>query len=92
MGSPLAPLLADVCMNWIVDQIKTINPQPNEFYRYVDDCFALFLKQDDILKCYQQFNKIQVDIPFTYKIAKDHQMPFLDVWIDNSGDELKLNT
>ena len=92
MGSPLAPLLADVCMNWIVDQTKKINPQPIQFYRHLDDCFALFSNQDDILNFYQQPNKIDVDIQFTYEIAKNHRIPFLDVWIDNSDDKLKLNT
>ena len=48
MGSPLAPLLADLCMNWIIDQTKQIRPQPTLFYRYVDDCFALFSSQKEI--------------------------------------------
>ena len=78
-------------MNWIVDQTKKINPQPIQFYRYLDDWFALFSNQDDILNCYQQLHKIHVDIQFTYEIVKDHQMPFLDVWIDNGDDKLKLS-
>ena len=34
MGFPLAPLLANLCMNWIIDQTKHIQPQPALFYRY----------------------------------------------------------
>jgi len=42
MGSPIAPLLADVCMNWLVNESKKFDTQPQLFYRYVDDCFAVF--------------------------------------------------
>jgi len=40
MGSPIAPLLADVIMNYVIDQALTkINVQnkPIVFWRYVDD-------------------------------------------------------
>ena len=48
MGSSLAPLLADLYMNWIIDQTKQIRPQPTLFYRYVDDYFSLFSRQENI--------------------------------------------
>ena len=92
MGYTLAELLADVRMNWIVDQTKKINPPPIQFYRYVDDYFALFSNQDDILNFYQQLHKIHIDIQFTYEIIEDYQMAFLDVQIDDNDDKLKLNT
>ena len=92
MRSPLAPLLADLCMNWIIDQTKQIRPQPTLFYRYVDDCFALFSSQKEILKFHQQLNMIHPNIQFTYEAAENHQMPFLDVWIDNFEGILKLST
>ena len=44
LESFLAPILADVCINWIVDQTKKKNPQPIQFYGYVDHCFASFSK------------------------------------------------
>ena len=44
MGSPLAPLLSDVCMNWLIDQSQKIETQPLQLYRYVHDCFATFEK------------------------------------------------
>jgi len=42
MGSPIAPLLTDVCMNWLINESKKFDTQPQLFYRYVDDCFAVF--------------------------------------------------
>ena len=62
MGSLLAPLLADLCLNWTIDQTKQIRPQPTLFDRYVDDCFALFSSQKEILKFYQQLNLIHPNI------------------------------
>ena len=59
MGPLLSLLFADVCSNWIVDQTKKINSQPIQFYRYVDDCFALFSNQSDILNFHQQLYKIR---------------------------------
>ena len=79
MGCPLAPLLADLCMNWIIDQTKQLRPQPTLFNRYVDDCFALFSSQNNILKLYQHINMIHSNIQFSYEAAENHQMPFLDV-------------
>ena len=51
-------------MNWIVDQIKKINLQPIQFYKFVHDCFALFSNQHNIFSFYLQPNKIHVDIQF----------------------------
>jgi len=45
MGSPIAPLLADVIMNYVIDQALTkINVQnkPIVLWRYVDDIFVAF--------------------------------------------------
>ena len=92
VGSPLAPLLADLCMNWIINEIKQIRPQRTLFYRYVEDCFALFSSQKEILKFYQQLNMIHPNVQFTYKASDNHQMLFLDVWINNIKGILKLST
>ena len=36
MGSPIAPLMADVCMNWVLNEVSTFKPQPPVVFRYVD--------------------------------------------------------
>ena len=44
MGSPIAPLMADVCMNYIIDQALAVTPpecRPDLLCRYVDDLFLL---------------------------------------------------
>ena len=37
MGSPIALLLTDMCMNWILDQILNVIMQPRILVRYVND-------------------------------------------------------
>ena len=51
MGSPIAPLMADVCMNYIIDQALTVTPpecRPDLLCRYVDDLFLLFSNEDSL--------------------------------------------
>ena len=45
MGGPASGLFADVLMNYIVDKAMGLCPShdiPILFYRYVDECFAVF--------------------------------------------------
>ena len=32
MGSPIAPLMADVSMNWILNEVSTFKPQPRAIF------------------------------------------------------------
>ena len=48
MGSPIAPLMADVCMNWVLDQMDDFNLQPQMLMRYVDDIFCVFKCKSDL--------------------------------------------
>ena len=45
MGSPIAPLVADVCMNWIFDQVSPLLDQNTVLNRYVDDIFCVTSNQ-----------------------------------------------
>ena len=80
MGSPLAPLLSDVCMNWLIDQCQNnVTTQPLQLYRYVDDIFATFEEQAHIIEFYKHLNSIQPNIQFTYELAQNNQLAFLAV-------------
>jgi len=52
MGSPIAPLMADVFMNWLIDNVNKIGCSPQVISRYVDDIFCTF---DSKEKIYQFF-------------------------------------
>ena len=42
MGSPIVPAFADIFTNYVIEKTKEFNVQPDVFFRYVDDCFAVF--------------------------------------------------
>ena len=42
MGPPIAPAFTDIFINWIIEKTTEFSIQPLMFYRYVDDCFAVF--------------------------------------------------
>ena len=92
MGSPLAPLLSDVCINWLTNQCQNITTQPLQLYRYVDDIFATFKEQAHTTEYYKHLNSIHSNIQFTYELAQNNQLAFLDVWINNQDRKLTLKT
>ena len=44
MGSPIAPMMADVFMNWLIDNVNKIGCSPQIICRYVDDIFCTQIK------------------------------------------------
>jgi len=42
MGSPIAPLMEDVFMNWLLDNVNKIGCSPHIICRYVDQGFSNF--------------------------------------------------
>ena len=84
MGSPLAPVLANLFMGhhekrWLENYNSGI-----EFYRrYVDDTFALFNTEQDALSFFSYINSQHPNIKLTMEREKNHKLPFLDVLLDN---------
>jgi len=81
MGSPIAPLLADVIMNYVVDQALTkINVQnkPIVLWCYVDDIFVAFNDMTFSLM------PTTVYITFTKELECGDSLAFLDALIEKS--------
>ena len=68
--SPLAPLLIDVYINWIIDQWKKIKPQPSILYI---QRIALFSTQK-YSNFYQPLNKIYLTVQFTEEASKNQYL------------------
>ena len=68
MGSPIAPVFADIFMNWIIEKTTEFSIQPLMFYRYVDDCFAVFPNRISALELHHDLNTIHKDVKFTYEL------------------------
>ena len=85
MGSPLSPILANLCMEFIEKHyIKTM---PNDmcplfWVRYVDDIFIIYQHSEDKLREFLEFvNSILPSIKFTVEYEIDGKIPFLDVLV-----------
>ena len=93
MGSPLAPVLANLFMgyhenNWINDYQGI---KPNFYKRYVDDIFCLFNKKEDAALFLEYLNKQHSNIKFTDESEINGSLPFLDVKISR-GEEVFFHT
>ena len=86
MGSPLAPLLANVYMceleNRIIPQLANYM---TPWYRYVDDTFA-FIDPTKIYTIVDELNAFHHNIQFTFEKERENQLPFLDVLVNRLPD------
>ena len=90
MGSPLAPVLANLFLGFHEnDWINSFEGfKPLYYKRYVDDIIAVFeheTQADDFLS---HLNSRHPNIKFTIEYEKDQKLPFLDVLLDRSNGNL----
>ena len=92
MGSPLAPVLANIFMG--TNEDKWINnykkPKPVFYRRYVDDILAVFDNEQQAKLFFTYLNKQHKNIKFTMEININNQIPFLDTLISNIDKNLSL--
>ena len=62
MGSAIEPLMADVCMNWMLNEVSRFNPKPCVIFRYIDDLFCGLHDKDDLEHFFIKINSIRVNI------------------------------
>ena len=90
MGSPLAPVLANIFMGfyeskWLLNEYNLNKP---EFYlRYVDDILAVFEKEQDSLNFLNFLINKHPNIIFTIKKQVNHFIAFLDVFISGIDNQ-----
>ena len=90
MGSPLAPLLANLFMghherSWIS---SFDNSQLLFYRRYVDDTFCIFNSETQAMAFFEYINSKHPNIRFTMEKEVEKKLPFLDILIDNSQDQV----
>ena len=95
MGSPLAPVFANIFMgfhesNWLNEN----NPSKPKFYlRYVDDILAAFENEQDSLNFLDFLNNRHPNIKFTIEKQNNHSIAFIDVFISSINNQnLTLQT
>ena len=85
MGSPLAPILANIFMGYHEKGwIRNYNYGELLYCkRYVDDIFAVFETKNHAVSFYYYVNKQCSNIKFTMETEKNGKLPFLDVLVCN---------
>ena len=85
MDSPTASLMANVCMNYVIDQALAVTPRecrPDLLCCYVDDLFLLFPDQDSLNSFFANINSVLRDIVFTKELETNNCLHFLHVLIE----------
>ena len=89
MGSPLAPVLANIFMGF--HEAKWLNEynlnKPKFYLRYVDDILAAFDYEHDSLNFLSFLNNRHPNIKFTIEKQNNHSIAFLDVFISGINNQ-----
>ncbi|KAJ8734267.1 hypothetical protein PYW07_014818 [Mythimna separata] len=88
MGSPVAPVVANLWMEHFEDLAISTCPVPIKFWkRYVDDVFCI-LKGGipEIERCLNHLNNIHTAMHFTAEVERDRSLAFLDVKVIARSD------
>ena len=88
MGSPG---IADICMNWLLEEVFEKTTAPFKTFPYVDDLFLAFDNSENIEDTFNTLNSIHNKIQFTGEPKVENQS-FLDVHITKTreGVETKI--
>ena len=89
MGSPIASMLADVFMNYVIEEALSASQQnrPTVLLRYVDDLFLVFYGDEKAQSFFGGMNRIHKSINFTQEQECNGQLAFLDVLVSrNTGN------
>ena len=95
MGSPLAPVLANIFMGF--HESKWLNEynlnKPKFYLRYVDDILAAFDNEQDSLNFLDFLNNRHPNIKFTIEKQINHSIAFLHVFMAGINNQnLTLRT
>ena len=94
MGSPLAPVLANLFMGYHEGNWITNYDGPNVLFyrRYVDDIFCVFNNDTDALSFFNYLNLQHKNIRFTLEKEQDNKLPFLDILITKDANSETCTT
>ena len=88
MGSPLGPLLANVFMCHIENQLEQKNMIPSFYRRYVDDTLVKMPNTESAADFLQVLNSVHPSLSFTIEFEHEGSIPFLGTLITRCGNKL----
>ena len=97
MGSSLGPIAACLYMDYFEESTFQLARQlnisiPSMWFRYIDDVLAFWKFSEEEFDVFLRFlNSRESSINFTCEKEKDGILPFLDLLIDRSGEDLQFS-
>ena len=91
MGSPLAPAMADIFMNWFIDKAQSQSKCSFSVLHCVDDLFFSFDHYKDIDEIFKIFNSTHNNIAFTKELEENNTLPFLDTLIHRTDKNSNIS-
>ena len=89
IGSPLGPLLANVFMCSIEDNIQRIGQMPPFYKRYVDDTLTSTPDETSANTFLETLNTRHPSIQFTMEMSTNNALPFLGVELLKNGSQIE---
>ncbi|XP_078377838.1 uncharacterized protein LOC144660988, partial [Oculina patagonica] len=91
LGSPVSPVVANLCMEEIKETAINSTPVPPKIWkRYVDDSFCV-IKKNAVASFHDSLNSIDPHISFTIKHESNGQLSFLDTLISRDNNKLNID-
>ena len=81
MGSPLGPLMANVLICSVEENLACENKLPSFYKRYVDDTLALVRDLSDGTDLLTCLNEAHPSIQFRIEVATNYRLPFIGMEI-----------
>ena len=90
MGSPLAPIAAEIYMKDFENNLLMKNPQIKimYYYRYVNDLFLIILKSVYENQLLNVINNLDTNLKFTLELESNDSLNFSDVRIFKNNKNL----
>ena len=89
MGSPLGPLMANVFMCHLVEELSRDGMVPSSYKRYVDDTLARMSNTDTAADFLNTLNGLHASEPEVYNGTSDNMIPFIGIEIIKNCTELE---
>ena len=84
LGSPLGPAVANIFVVYNESKLFLTTSRPEMHYRYVDDTFVVFSKEDECDLFLDSLNSLHPSLHFTFEKESNLALPFLDVFVEKS--------
>ena len=89
MGSPLGPLMANVFMCHLEENLTRDGFMPHLYRKYVDDTLAIMPSTDAATMFLTTLNGLHPSLTFTMELPVNGRIPFISIEIIKNGTQLE---